>query len=266
MAANATNPYDIEAHVAEVYDLQETDTADIELIRRLINGRGPWRILEPFSGTGRILIPLAADGHELVGIDQARFMVEHAGQKVASLTEEARQRIRIFQGDVLCMGWPEGFDLVILGGNSLYELANPDEQQHVIRLAVDALKPGGYLYVDNNHMEGDLAASWQEDSLQRRGLQGVCADGTSVETWMQTVWFDAPRRLVQLRRLTRVRYLDGSETSKEYFQQKHPVSTDEVRGWLEQTGLVIQQVFGDRQGAPYQPESSRAIFWAQKPA
>jgi hypothetical protein len=53
--------YDVEPHVAGIYDQSETYTDDVKLIRCLIGERGPWRILEPFCGTGRILIPLAAD-------------------------------------------------------------------------------------------------------------------------------------------------------------------------------------------------------------
>jgi len=62
---NTTNAYDIEPHIAEIYDQVETYTDDLYLIRRLIGGRVPLRILEPFCGTGRILIPLALDGHTL---------------------------------------------------------------------------------------------------------------------------------------------------------------------------------------------------------
>ena len=59
MSHNKTNMYDIEPHIAEIYDQVEIYHDDVELIRKLIGGRGPLRILEPFCGTGRILIPLA---------------------------------------------------------------------------------------------------------------------------------------------------------------------------------------------------------------
>ena len=70
------NQYDLDPHVAEIYDQVETETDDIELIRTLITGKGVLRILEPFCGTGRILIPLALDGQEIVGLDAHGFAVE----------------------------------------------------------------------------------------------------------------------------------------------------------------------------------------------
>ena len=39
MAFNPTNPYDVDAHIAEAYDLCVTETNDLELLRRLIGAR-----------------------------------------------------------------------------------------------------------------------------------------------------------------------------------------------------------------------------------
>ena len=66
------NMYDIESHIAEIYDQIEMHTDDVTLLRKLIGGRGALRILEPFCGSGRILIPLALDGHHLVGLASTR--------------------------------------------------------------------------------------------------------------------------------------------------------------------------------------------------
>lgn len=68
--------YDVHPILAEAYDLHETHTTDVELIRRLIGDRKGLRILEPFCGTGRILLPLACDGHEVVGIDISGHMLQ----------------------------------------------------------------------------------------------------------------------------------------------------------------------------------------------
>lgn len=265
MSHNTTNPYDVDSHIAEVYDQCDTETTDIRLIRRFINGRGPLQILEPFSGTGRILIPLAQDGHTVTGIDQALYMIQRAQKKIGWLPEEIQMQITLIEGDVVVMAWPGRYDLVILGGNCLYELATPEEQERCIQQAAEVLKPGGYLYVDNNHMEGDLAPSWQVTGVpEKRGLAGVCADASQVETWLETIWFDAPQRLVRFRRRVEVTSPDGEVTTHEFMQQKHPVSSGEVRGWLEKYGFTIEEMFGDPQGNAYNVDSPRAIFWAKK--
>lgn len=256
--------YDVEPHVAEIYDQIETYTDDVELIRKLVGEYGPLWILEPFCGTGRILVPLALDGHEIVGLDQAKGMLARAQTKIHQLPEDVQRRITLTKADVTQEAWPQGFDLVVLGGNCFYELATPEEQERCIVSAAASLNPGGYVYVDNNHMEGDLDESWRKPGVSQGFPTGTCADGTRVESTMETIWYDAPRRLVKLRRHTRVTLPDGSMIEKEYVQQKHPVSTVEVQAWLKTHGFVIERLYGDRAGNSYTGASTRAIFWARK--
>jgi SAM-dependent methyltransferase len=264
MSTNCTNGYDLTRYTAELYDRQITATDDVELLRTLIGDRGPLRILEPFCGTGRILIPLARAGHTLVGLDQAASMVARARSKVQELDLEIGGRISLRELDVTEEPWPTGFDLVILGGNCFYELATPEEQERMVAHAARSLRPGGYVYVDNDHMEGELAESWREPGARPCGLYGECTDGIQVESQIETIWYDAPRRLVKFRRSIRVIAPDGEVTEHEYLQQKHPVSTGEVRGWLEQHGFSVEALYGDREGTPYTPDSPQAIFWARK--
>lgn len=256
--------YDVTPHVAEIYDQSEIYTDDVELIQSLIQGLGHLSILEPFCGTGRILIPLAQAGHSIVGLDNAVGMLLRAREKIQNLDKDVQGKISLMEADVIDVNWPKNFDLVILGGNCFYELSSPDEQEKCIMSAASALKPGGYLYVDNNHMEGELDPSWQVPGIRAGFPTGICVGGTSVESWTETVWFDAPSRLAKFRRLTKVTLPDGNTIEHEYFQQKHPVSTAEVRAWLEKHGFVIEQLYGDRKGNPYSSESDRAIFWARK--
>jgi SAM-dependent methyltransferase len=264
MSYNEINMYDVEPHVAEIYDQQETYSDDVELIRNLIGGRKSLKILEPFCGTGRILIPLAIDGHEVNGLDQAKGMLDRARLKIGQLPLEARRRVTLTETDVISGQWPSGFDLVILGGNCFYELATPEEQEKCVISAAGSLDLGGFVYVDNDHMEGELDRSWQRPGVGPGFPTGTCSDGTRVESFTETIWWDAPLRLVRFRRGTKVTLPDGSIVEKEYVQQKHPVSTLEVWTWLERHGFMVRRLYGDRTGYPYRDNSARAIFWAEK--
>jgi SAM-dependent methyltransferase len=256
--------YDVEPHVAEIYDQVETYTDDVDLLRRLIGGRGPLRILEPFCGTGRILIPLALDGHEIVGLDQARGMLDRAQGKIDRLGESVQKRIILVQADVLAVDWPRGFDVVILGANCFYELTTPEDQERCILTASTSLKSGGYVYVDNNHMEGELDRSWQKSGVEPGFPSGTCADGTRVESTTETIWYDVSRRLVRFRRSTKVTLPDGRIVEKTYLRQVHPVSRVEVQTWLEAHGFSVEQLYGDRAGSSYTDSAKRAILWAEK--
>lgn len=265
MRQNPPDMYDCDRHIAEIYDQSETYDDDLQLIRRLIGDRQRLRILEPFCGTGRILIPLAQDGHHLVGMERAQGMLARAREKIARLSDDVRQRITLIEADVLQTQWPQGFDLVLLGGNCLYEIATPEDQERIIKSGAESARAGGHFYVDNNHMEGDLDESWQNTDCRQGFPSGKCADGSQVESTIQVIWFDVPKRLIQYKRRTRVTYPNQQIVEREYIQQTHPVSTHEVETWLTDHGLIIEHHYGDRQGNPYTPDSPRAIFWARKP-
>lgn len=257
---NHINAYETDFHVAEIYDQCETKLDDVNLICKLIGNQGFLRILEPFCGTGRILIPLALDGHHVVGMDQSAGMLNRARQKIQGLLLEVQHKIALTQADVVCDGeaWPRGLDLVILGCNCFYELATPEEQEQCIRFAFQSLKPDGHLFIDNNHMEGELAPAWQDTGVIHQSLSGTCLDGTVVESTRETIWFEAPRRLARFRRCTKVTVPNGKVVEQEYIQQKHPVSKEEVQGWLKKQGFSIERVYGNYDSSPYLDTSPRA--------
>ena len=237
-----------------IYDEIEHGADDVNLIHRLIGDRGPLRILEPFCGTGRILIPLAQNGHEIVGLDKSRFMLDRARKKVAQLPEDIQQRIKLIEVDVTAGDWPQGFDVVILGGNWPYELPSPEVQEGCIVSAAASLKTGGYIFHDSDHMEGELDPRWREPGV-KKGQEEILPDGSRVQGASETIWYDATKRLWQSRRSTKITFPDGSTDSREIVIQKHPPSRDEVRGWLEKHGFNIEWS-NETEG--------RITYWAKK--
>ncbi|MGC9399854.1 MAG: class I SAM-dependent methyltransferase [Anaerolineae bacterium] len=232
--------YDVDPHVAELYDRQMVETRDVGLLQRLIGPRKALRILEPFCGTGRVLVPLVQEGHTVVGLDRAGEMLARAQAKVSALSSEAQHRATLRRVDVLQAPWPQGFDVVILGSNCLYELATSEGQAQVIAAAAEALRPGGYLFVDNDHMEGGLDRAWYDPPVCEGVFPtGECADGVRLESRWEVIWYDVPRRLIRFRRQT-------------------------LAGWLVKQGMMIERRLGDYTGAPYAEDAPRAVFWARK--
>jgi SAM-dependent methyltransferase len=123
MSYYQTNPYNIDAHIAEIYDQQENYSDDVHLLLDLIGARGPLKILEPFCGTGRILIPLVRAGQFLTGLDQSGVLLNRFKEKLYNMGKTAT----LIEGDAAGRSWPDGFDLIVQGGNCFYELATLDE-------------------------------------------------------------------------------------------------------------------------------------------
>ena len=265
MSKGKFKAYDVDDYVAEIYDQTETQTEDVALLRKQIDSSTQLHIFEPFCGNGRISIPLAEGGHHIVGMDQSHRMLSSAKQKIQKLSREIQARIKLAHGDVTKDPWPTEIDLVILGANCFYELPTAEMQEHCIRRARQSLNVGGHLYLDNDHMERELAEDWQDPGIvhENRFPTGQCADGTQVKGSMETVWFDAPNRLVRFRRTVEIRTTDGELRKKEWEEQKHPPSTGEMRSWLEKHDFEVECLWGDRNQASYTDGSDRAIFWAR---
>ena len=248
--------------IAKLYDRFETSTDDVELIRRLIGDAGPLNILECFSGTGRILVPLAQDGHRITGIEMAPSMSTRTAAKIINLNKGIQDAVTLKVQDILEENWGTGFDLVIIGANAFYELPSPKMQERCISFARDALVPGGHLFVDNDDYKGD----WGEGPFGRERVifEGTGEDETYGKYSMESLSFDEEVDTLHMKRIQVTRSPDGVETRREYLGRKHPVSYREVKTWLEKYDFQILQVFGDREGNTYTKTNERAIFWTAK--
>ena len=71
---------------------------------------GADRILELGSGTGRLLCPLAAQGHRLVGLEKDSAMLEVCRQRMADQALEAE----LICGDMRGFALPWRFDRVLI--------------------------------------------------------------------------------------------------------------------------------------------------------
>jgi SAM-dependent methyltransferase len=190
MNLSVASYYDADQHVAEIYDTQETGMQDVALIRPHIGPAGALRVLDPVCGTGRILVSLAGDGHTLLGLDRSPAMLDRAWRALVHWPAEVSSRVSLYAADVLSNPWQSGYDLVILGGNWLYELATEKDQAGVISRAGASLLPGGHLYLDNDHMDGPLGPACRatERSRSFRRAPARTAHALRVRTaWCGTI-------------------------------------------------------------------------------
>lgn len=99
-------------------------------------------MLDAGCQAGRLLIPLAQDGHRMIGLDASKF----AFRRVQHHVKTYRLAIRLIRGDLTYLPrWikPESLDAAICA-EVLYLCQN---YQTLLRLLVEAVKPGGLLFV-----------------------------------------------------------------------------------------------------------------------
>ena len=253
----AHDPYEL---IAELYDLEHADFhADVDLLLNFAEVVGD-PILELGCGSGRILVPLAKAGFNVVGLDSSRPMLDRARSAVVDAGVE--DLVTLYQGDMREADKAPGgpFGLVIFSLNSLMHLTKPEDQRAALMAAWNALDPRGQLIVDTMNpsleqvrhlLDGPhLEGSWRME------------DGSVVDKWSHRrvsqypqvidtlLWYDrtAPDGL-----LTRTR-------SAFPLRYTHP---SEMALMLELAGFVEPMFYGSYDLDPFDPESERLLVTAE---
>ena len=246
--------------LAELYDKCETEIADVDFLRNLIGKNHSYKILECFSGSGRILIPLLEDGHQLTGIEMASAMSERASNKIESL--HLLQKVELLVQDALVGNWGKDYDIVVIGNNALFELPSAEMQEKCIKLAYEALKPGGRLYIDTDNWKQLLTDEMIGDSWV--ALEGTMENGKYGKLTGEVIGIDADKQVMQMKRTWFTRTVEGDECSYEYIAYKHPVTFNELSKWISSYNFSSIDVYGDYVGSKYSKSSRRVIFWVEK--
>jgi len=104
-------------------------------------------ILELGTGTGRVLIPLAEAGCEVVGLDLSPAMLDVAAAKLGERPELA-DRVRLVEGDMTDFDLAQRFALAIIPARSFQHVTTPPGQRATLRCVRRHVVPGGHLILD----------------------------------------------------------------------------------------------------------------------
>lgn len=129
------------------YDLLFGDRVDdVRYYRALAQGRG--RVLEYGVGSGRIAIPLARDGVEVVGVDLAAPMLEALRVRLRDEPTEVQARVRALEGDMRAWRSDARFELVTCPFNGVAHLHTRDDFARFFARVREHLAPGGLFAFD----------------------------------------------------------------------------------------------------------------------
>lgn len=173
-------------HDPSFYDAYEESLAhpeaneDLRLIRSALRerfGDQELTILDAGCQTGRTLIPLAQDGHRLIGMDRSGFFLRRARRHA----KERRLRVRLHRGNISHLRWwvrPSSVDVVVCLG----VLLTCRNYQALLGLMANAVKPGGLSFVSHRPTLY-YVASWidkgrpDEAAALARRTEGPSPDG-----------------------------------------------------------------------------------------
>jgi SAM-dependent methyltransferase len=135
--------------LAELYDLMPSyaGRGDVEFYAECARQAGG-PVLELACGTGRVLIPLARAGCEMVGLDLSEHMLARCRDKLAAEAEEVRDRVRLVEGDMTDFDLGQRFALVTTPFRPFQHLLEVEQQLNCLRGANAHLVRGGRLVLD----------------------------------------------------------------------------------------------------------------------
>lgn len=262
MSINNVNPYDQEPYMAILADdIISNMTDDVRLIKELILENRCNVVLEPFCGTGRILIPLAKEGLEVTGIDSSKVMLDIFADKVRS--EDIDSRVGIVKNNVVDINWPRGNDAIILGMDCLYELGSYDEHRTVIEKAYKALNEGGYLFIDS--YKKDLPRSWFDVRSESPSFPtGSIRNNIELRGYMETVYLGENNNLIRSARRVEVFKEGQFVRAFKWMQQKRLVRYEELMKMVKDVGFDVVSQWSDYKKKSFNQNSDRLIMWLKK--
>ena len=104
--------------------------------------------LEIGCGTGRIAIPIALSGVDVVGLDNSRGMLEQCQRKYHQVSADTSARLFLVQADMRAFAFAQQFELIIMPYRTFMHCQSPDDQRACLRAIREHLVPGGLLILN----------------------------------------------------------------------------------------------------------------------
>ena len=183
-------------------------------------------IVELGVGTGRIAVPLGADGIHVIGIDSSRAMLEVCARRAALAGVTLDLRV----GDLREPPITERVPLVICPFRSLLHMHTDEDRLSVLGAAHELLVPGGRFVFDVFAPDAADIAHTHDRWLERE--PGI---------FEHAVWDESARTLT----------LSVRDENRETTMALAWLSPGEWRGLLERAGFEIEACYGWFDRSPY---------------
>lgn len=254
-----------EAFVAEYYDclplIQErTDFGFyLDFARR---AGGP--VLELGCGTGRIMLPLAAEGIRVTGLDQSPHMLAKCRAKLDSAPAAVRQRADLIEGDMTRFDLGRIFNLIIVPFRPFQHLLSVKAQGDCLRESHRHLQPGGKLILDCFHP--DPRRLHDPSFLEERELEReiLLPDGRKVRRAERTVAFHRAEQANDVELIYYVTHPDGRTERLVHAFRFRYFFRFEVEHLLARCGFRLVELFGNYDRSAFRDDSPEMLFVAEK--
>ncbi len=242
------------SQIADLYDVYVTTKEDIPFfLAEARRATGP--VLELMCGTGRVTLPLAAEGIAVTCVDSSRPMLSVLRAKL----HDRRLQARIVHADVAHLALDGTFPLAIIPFNAFSELRSPDQERSALRAIRQCLAPAGRLIVTLHnpsvrraridgqlHILGQFPLRDTGDTLTLQSIETLDPRTGLVSGHQYFEAYDRDGRLVWQRILSVAFRL---------------VNHDEFKDLVRETGFRVEELLGDYARHPVDESTSPFMIW-----
>lgn len=249
------------AELAEIYDAVYADRDDHAFWTALAPDEGA--ILELACGSGRVLLPLAREGHEIVGLDLSAQMLARCRAALAGEPDEARRRVRLVQADMMSFDLGRRFALVTSPFRGFQHLTTVQQQLACLGRCHAHLTAGGKLVLDLFNPDPSLLYEHPGSGGEEIAETVPWSGGRTIRWWGRVTGFHRARQFNQCEMTYEITEADGTTRRvTERFPMRY-LFRHEVEHLLARSGFRIVALYGDYDRSPYGDDSPELIVVAE---
>ena len=228
---------------------------DIAFYRDLAVRHGR-KALELGVGTGRVAIELAKAGVSILGLDNSKYMLAVARQKLKRENPSVRQLVRLKLGDIRGFKLEETFPFVYIASSTFEHCVTEKDQINCLKSIYTALQKGGILAFDISQPNRKSLSSW---CVERKQLD---EDREVVRTVFSSL---NPRTGTVSVNLFFDLYGKGILKERYYEYGEAKLSSKEcIERILADAGFKVQETYSDFDKSPYEEHSKKVVFICSK--
>ncbi|MCK6557965.1 class I SAM-dependent methyltransferase [bacterium] len=222
-------------------------------------------VLEVGCGTGRILLPTARAGLDIVGLDSSPHMLQVCRQRLLDEPAAVRARVRLIEADMRSFALAQRFNLITLPFRPFQHLITVADQMSCLQTIHRHLAAEGRLILDL--FNPSLAALVRDDVGQEIGDEPefTTPDGRRVIRRHKIVARDHANQVNQVELIYYVTHPEGRE---ERLVQAFPMRylfRFEAEHLLARCGFAVEHLYADYDMSAYGSKyPGELIFVARK--
>ena len=248
--------------LAELYDAVYADRDDHAFWGAVAPDEGA--TLELACGTGRVLLPLARAGHEMVGLDLSAQMLARCRAALAAEPAEVRGRVRLVQADMTSFALERRFTLITSPFRGFQHVTSVERQLACLARCYAHLEPGGRLVLDLFNPDPALLYEHGGSDGEETAETVPWTGGRTIRWWGHVVEYRRAHQVNQCEMTYEIAEHDGATRRVvERFPMRY-LFRHELEHLLARSGFVKEALYGDYDRSPYGDDSPEMIAVARR--